>query len=200
MRTIMIFFLTFLAAACAFAQEKTTVAESAGASPLPPDPAFFLLHTSDIFLPGVRDYDRLLRTQEGNIALVNRLQLMKLSEEIRRDASDRQLRDLLLARFNFSLQFGDMQDEASIWQHLGVLFLGEVVQFAYTYARERVRKQSVTEFDYLYLPAGPGVIRTFGEASESALMRGEFQTWSVWQDFYYEYRNKPCLPAPKNNP
>ena len=200
MRTITVLILVVLATSSVFSQERTTVPERVGTPPPSANPAFFLQHSSKIFLPGFRDYDRILQGQVESIALGNRLQLMQLTEEIRRDASDRHIRDLLLARFNLSLQFGEMQGESSMWQYFAQLLLGEATQFAYTYARERVRKQSITEFDYLYLPAGPGVIRTFGEARDSALEKGALQTWSVWQDVYYEYRNKPCVPVATPNP
>jgi hypothetical protein len=185
---------------CAFvpvaAQElphDTTAPASAAAAE---DPVFLLRQRSTVFLPVFREYERVMRVREEEIALRNSVAVQRVLERLRETRPDG-LNTWLLARYNFGAQYAHLTYDASLWEALGRVLLGEVLRYAYIYARESVRRNSVTEFDYLYLPQGPGVIRSMGEARDAALLRGEMQTWSVWEELYIMNRNKPCVPPGK---
>ncbi len=160
------------------------------------DPVFLLRQRSTLFLPVFRDYERAMRVREEEIALRNSVAVQRALERLRETRPDG-LNAWLLARYNFGAQYAHLRSDVSLWEVLGTVLLGEALRFAYIYARESVRRESVTEFDYLYLPQGPGVIRTMGEARDAALLRGEMQTWSVWEELYLMNRNRPCLPVGK---
>jgi hypothetical protein len=58
----------------------------------------------------------------------------------------------------------------------GRFVLLQALRLGYQVFRESTRRGSLTEFDYLELPQGTGVLRTFEEAQREALLRGEMQS------------------------
>lgn len=192
MRHQCVILFVFLAALPAHAQELPR--DTAGSRrDIRTDPAFLLRQQATLFLPVLREYDRGQRLREEEIALRNSVDVQRALAHLRATRPDG-LSSWQLARYNFGTQYAHIGSDASLWEVLGQLLLSEATRFAYIYARESVRKRSISEYDYLYLPQGPGVIRTMGESRDAALLRGEMQTWSVWEELYFMNKNKPCLP------
>ncbi len=195
MRYMLLMVFLVLAACPARTQELRPSPRADTGMDVSGDPAFLLRQETHVFLPGFRDYDMVLQEREEEIALRNNLEVRFTLSELRRGAEG-DLSNYLRARSNLGRNYAGFETGISTWEMLGRLLLQETIRYGYIYARESVRKASVTEFDYLYLPQGPGVTRTTWEVKDAALMRGEQQNWSVWRDEYFRWKNKPC-PDPE---
>jgi len=78
--------------------------------------------------------------------------------------------------------------EESTLKQLSAAFLHQLLGFGYQYAREWSRKPSLTEFDYLELPQGTGVLRSFREVETEALRRSEIQSIKIHDNLREEQK------------
>lgn len=78
--------------------------------------------------------------------------------------------------------------EESTLKQLSAAFLHQLLGFGYQYAREWSRKPSLTEFDYLELPQGTGVLRSFREVETEALRRSEIQSIRIHDNLREEQK------------
>ncbi|MFZ1729094.1 MAG: hypothetical protein WBQ23_07000 [Bacteroidota bacterium] len=148
----------------------------------------FLNPGGRLVVTGFRDYDYLSQERSDSVRIMNAFHMdVDLDED--QTADHTAIFDRRLAQFNMQLWIG-RGGEASLLEILGGFLLQQALQFGYQYARERTRAQSLTEMDYLYLPQGPGVMRTFGEVGMEARLRGEIQSLRVWRDHYESHKNK----------
>jgi hypothetical protein len=162
-------------------------------------PDFLFEQRQQIFLPGFREYMQAQESEEFDfVRTCTEMLAVDLADP--EYAHPKAIEEYLLIRYNFGLQLRSGSSGGTIWQYLGQLLLRESMQFAYTFAREKVRESSLTEMDYLYLPQGPGVLRSFDEASTEALVRGELQAYRIWYDLYHELKNKPPCPGNTTSP
>ncbi len=153
-----------------------------------PGEDLFLNPGGRLLLTAFREYDYLSREFSDSIMLANRL---ALNVDIAADEAVEHsvLADERLAEFNLQLQIEGMGE--TTWpEMIGRLLLDQVLQFGYQYAKERIRAQSLSEMDYLYLPRGPGMVRNFGEVGSAARIRGALQSSQVWRDYYEARKNK----------
>jgi hypothetical protein len=151
----------------------------------------FLNPGGELLLTGFREYDYLEQERSDSLIAFNRMRMdVDFAQGSEEEASA--LLDNRLAEFNMQLILCGGA-EVSLPEFLARFLLQEALQFGYQYARERVRAQSLTEMDYLYLPQGPGVMRTFGEVESAARLQGEMQASRVWRDYYESRKNKISL-------
>lgn len=143
-----------------------------------------------IFLPGFREY--LYEEQREDDESIRRSRAL-IGEGVARETGTHpsDMHAYLLMRDNVGVSLSRNGSGMTLLKMVGQMLLKEAVQFGYTFAREKVREQSLSEMDYLYLPQGPGVLRTSGEVMRSALQRGDLQAYQIWYDLYQERKNKP---------
>lgn len=173
-------------------QERKVENTSARTPPEMEAPArdLFLGVDDRLVLTAFRDFDYL--SQERSDSLVAASQLMTDvtftddSEALRRTVTDARL-----AVFCLQLGLEGTRGSDSFAGMLARLLLQQALQFGYQYARERVRAGSLTEMDYLALPQGPGVTRTFDEVGFEARLRGEMQSSRVWREYRESRKNLP---------
>jgi hypothetical protein len=145
----------------------------------------------ELLLTGFREYDYLEQKRSDSLIAFNRMRMAVDFVQVSENETSALL-DNRLAEFNMQLIIRG-GGEISLPEFLARFLLQEALQFGYQYARERVRAQSLIEMDYLYLPQGPGVMRTFGEVESAARLQGEMQTSRVWRDYYESRKNKISL-------
>ena len=141
-----------------------------------------------LVLPAWREYDYLAQERSDSIVAASRLRVDAASvmteAELRSSTTDERL-----AAFHMQLSMGG-GDGMSFAESVARFLLAQALQFGYQYARERVRAASLSDMDYLYLPQGPGVTRTFFEVGNEARLRGEMQSQRVWRDYYEWKKNR----------
>ncbi|MBR9974282.1 MAG: hypothetical protein KFF77_01755 [Bacteroidetes bacterium] len=142
-----------------------------------------------LVLPAWRDYEHLMQDRCDSILLANSLVL-----ETNMTVWDADYRTITsddrLAAFHLQLSLGEGGGEAGFAEMVARFLLQQGLQFGYQYARERVRASSLSEMDYLSLPQGPGVMRSFNEVGLEARMRGEMQSHRVWRDYQEWKKNR----------
>jgi hypothetical protein len=75
---------------------------------------------------------------------------------------------------------------------LGRFALQEALRLGYQFFRESTRKSSLTDFDYLELPRGTGMFRTFRDVSNEALLRGELQSLETHEELRRREKRSPA--------
>jgi hypothetical protein len=83
---------------------------------------------------------------------------------------------------SLSIPLGAEAVELPVFELVGRFVLMEALRFGYKYFRESTRYSSLTEFDYLELPQGTGMLRTSSEVLREALIRGEIQSLKTHED------------------
>lgn len=143
----------------------------------------------DFVLTPFRAYDHIAQQRSDSIVLVNRMR-MDVDLPMDEDAQRRMLADPRLAVFQWELTRDRPGEPLGLSGMLVRILMQQALQFGYEYARERVRAGSLSEMDYLYLPQGPGVTRTFDEVGFEARFRGVMQSTRIWQDFEEARKNR----------
>ncbi len=90
---------------------------------------------------------------------------------------------------SLSIPLGAEAVQPPVFELVGRFVLLEALRFGYKYFRESTRSSSLTEFDYLELPQGTGMLRTSGEVLREALIRGEIQSLKAHEDRKASERN-----------
>ncbi|MCB2205218.1 hypothetical protein KQI65_10755 [bacterium] len=202
MRSLFIICMFLLVSFNARAQEREgktqlpSAAPSAAAQPL--DEEFFLQQREAIRLPALRRYLELQEMKTEELALHNAFRVERLLTKLNHDGTNGLSESILLTQ-NVGLPFARFSGDADLLEAVGAMLFEQAVQLTYQYARESTRRGSLTEFDYLALPQGRGVTRTMGESRESALQRGERQSWSVWEEKYFMQKNQIRMSSPDSN-
>lgn len=175
------------------AQDGQVVGKDASSAPAVREHEAPFLEVGDaLVLPAWRDYEHLMQQRCDSILLATSLALE--TNVTGRDVDYRTMTsDNRLAIFHMQLSLGEGGDGAGFAEMLARFLLQQGLQFGYQYARERVRASSLSEMDYLYLPQGPGVTRSFNEVGFEARMRGELQSSRVWRD-YQEWKKNRIEP------
>lgn len=148
----------------------------------------FLEADADLVLTGFREYDHLTRLRSDSILRANqaRMDLHVIAPD---DATRRSWMDTRVATFGMELGREAGGPGEGIAAALLHFVLQRSLRFGYEYARERVRAGSLSEMDYLFLPQGPGVTRTFNEVGFEARRRGETQSSRIWRDVRETWKN-----------
>lgn len=182
-----------LGAMTSVAQDGQVVGKDASSARMVREHEAPFLEVDDaLVLPAWREYDHLMQDRCDSILLATSLALE--TSVTARDADYRIMTsDDRLAVFHMQLSLGEGGSEAGFAEMVARFLLQQGLQFGYQYARERVRASSLTEMDYLYLPQGPGVTRSFNEVGFEARMRGELQSRRVWRD-YQEWKKNRIEP------
>ncbi len=142
-------------------------------------------------LTGFRDYE--LRARERCDSILSHDQLRAEIDLAIENEMDRSvIADARIAMFHMQLSLSE-GGEVGLPEMLARFLLRQALQFGYQYARERVRAGSLDEMDYLYLPQGPGVTRTFDEVGGEARSRGEDQSTRIWRDYRESRKNRISL-------
>lgn len=179
-----------LGATPSVAQDGQNVVKNAPSAPAVREHEAPFLEVGDaLVLPAWRDYDHLMQDRSDSILLANSLLLE--TNMTGRDVDYRTMTsDDRLAAFHLQLSMGEGGGGAGFAEMVALFLLQQGLQFGYQYARERVRASSLSEMDYLYLPQGPGVTRSFNEVGLEARMRGELQSSRVWRDYQEWKKNR----------
>ncbi|PLX32385.1 MAG: hypothetical protein C0600_02730 [Ignavibacteria bacterium] len=201
MRTFICICSLLVAANVAAAQDGLTVSRERSTPPAGMRSSVMeaevLSSDNAVFLPGFREY-LVEGLEEDRDAIHRSMTLLGEGVPWHDEAHPSVMRDYLVMRSNFGIHLWRQGSGTTLLQLLGQMLLRETVRFGYVYAREKVREQSLSEMDYLYLPQGPGVTRTTGEVTQSALQRGDMQAYKIWYDLYQEFKNRPpgegCRP------
>lgn len=187
---IPMFLCVVLGAVPAVAQDGKAVGKDGKVAPTVREHEAPFLDVGDaLVLPAWRNYDHLMQDRCDSVLLSGSLVLD--ADVTGWDAEYRTLAsDSRLAAFHLQLTLGEGGGGAGFAEMFARFLLQQALQFGYQYARERVRASSLSEMDYLYLPQGPGVSRTFDEVGFEARMRGELQTNRVWRDYHEWKKNR----------
>ncbi len=149
----------------------------------------------DVFMPGFREYNLMLEEEERLIALRNMMMITLRLSGLQDDRVPPRQSDMDIIHANLGTDLALCRSSINGWKMLGYIVLTLAAQFALSYARETLMGRRTDELDYLYLPRGPGVVRTFSEARTMALWQGKIQAMETWYDFYWSVKNKPpCYP------
>jgi hypothetical protein len=134
------------------------------------------MYPSEFNIPAFRRYDmlRALNEQRGVVIIPD--EIIRDASEAREDALPRRGGAELAIPLEGGRREGGMLKDA------GMFVLRQVLGFGYQYFRESTRKPTLTDFDYLELPQGTGVLRSFNEVEREALLRSEQQSRDVHED------------------
>lgn len=172
------------------AQDGPVTGKEASSVPVAREDEAPVLDVDDaLVLPALRNYDHLMQLRCDSVLLAGNVAMdMDLAGQDRYFGI--MTSDSRLAAFHLQLTLGEGGGGAGFAEMLARFLLQQSLQFGYQYARERVRAASLSEMDYLYLPQGPGVTRTFNEVGFEARMRGELQAGRVWRDYHEWKKNR----------
>ena len=185
---ILLFML--LGTAQSSAQDGPVAGKEASSVPVAREDEAPVLDVDDaLVLPALRNYDHLMQLRCDSVLLAGNVAMdMDLAGQDRYFGI--MTSDSRLAAFHLQLTLGEGGGGAGFAEMLARFLLQQSLQFGYQYARERVRAASLSEMDYLYLPQGPGVTRTFNEVGFEARMRGELQAGRVRRDYHEWKKNR----------
>lgn len=178
-RTALCVVLCMFGSAAAVQAQEGTSRELYRARPFSLESEEFRLmraYPSEFHVPAFRRYDVLhsLNEQHGVVMIPD--ELIRDASEARKDALPRR------GGANLAIPLAGVQQEGDILKDAGMFVLRQVLSFGYQYFRESTRKPTLTDFDYLELPQGTGVLRSFNEVEREALLRSEQQSRDVHED------------------
>jgi hypothetical protein len=188
--SISLLFLTVLSRVMAAQEVPDSLASTDGLSLLTQEHRLLFAYPSELKVLAFRSYD-----------ISRELEAMDRAEYPWVDMSDRALDGTsslhkgssLGARMTIPL--GGRSNGGGTLEGAGRFVLLQALRFGYQFFRESTRRGSLTEFDYLELPQGTGMLRSFQEVQREAQIRGEMQSLRTHEE--KREREKNALPEQK---
>ncbi|MCZ7557715.1 MAG: hypothetical protein M5R41_15055 [Bacteroidia bacterium] len=181
---IVLLFQTFLCGVVTAQETPDSLVSTAGLSLLTPEHRLLLAYPSELKILAFRSYDI---SREMEIAEQSEFAAMDLPVPDHSESSGIETRGH--QRAHLTLPLNPRGDQLTL-EGAGRFVLLQALRLGYQFFRESTRRGSLTEFDYLELPQGTGMLRTFEEVQREAQLRGEMQSLRTHEDKREREKNK----------